>query len=159
MYNIRASKNPEVKSSRFVGRKRLEKPSVQGAFVLPEQEEWKSVSRVMKLRMARAPLVSRELLRILALDEDADVRLAVAERGDLSSQLQTILCLDKSPDIRFVIAEDPATAVSILRRLSQDENPYVAHRAQRTLFALAREAIREPACFFGGSIAIMQNSF
>ncbi len=56
MYNIRASKNPEAKLSRFVGRKRLEKPSVQDAYVLAEQEEWKNISRAVKLRIARVNL-------------------------------------------------------------------------------------------------------
>ncbi|MBX9938234.1 MAG: DUF2336 domain-containing protein [Candidatus Obscuribacterales bacterium] len=106
--------------------------------------QWKVVSKSDKIRMAQAPVISKELLIELADDSDSEVRAAVAERGNLSMQLQVVLCLDDCADVRYAIAEDPGTAISILRRLSKDNNPYVAHRAQRTLFALAREAIKGP---------------
>ncbi len=108
------------------------------------ETQWKVVSKHDKIRMAQAAIISKELLIELADDSDSEVRTAVAERGNLSMQLQVVLCLDDCADVRYAIAEDPGTAISILRRLSKDNNPYVAHRAQRTLFALAREAIKGP---------------
>lgn len=148
MYNIRETQDTETKFSKFVGKKKSERRTPKlTTSVGYRQSVWSQVGKVEKLRMAKANIISHELLKTLALDEDSEVRAAVADRGNLSSQIQTILCLDACPDVRFLIAEDPATALSILRRLSQDENPYVAHRAQKTLFSLSREAIREEACF------------
>ncbi|MBI5175146.1 MAG: hypothetical protein SFV17_23965 [Candidatus Obscuribacter sp.] len=157
MYNIRETQDTETKFSKFVGKKSERRTAKTAIGSGNHQSNWTRVGKVEKLRMAKANLISHELLKTLALDEDSEVRAAVADRGNLSSQIQTILCLDECPDVRFLIAEDPATALSILRRLSQDENPYVAHRAQKTLFSLSREAIREEACFASSSTNLLRS--
>ncbi|MFX9688500.1 hypothetical protein ABTO93_20100, partial [Acinetobacter baumannii] len=37
------------------------------------------------------------------------------------------------PDVRFAIAENHNADEEVLRMLTEDENPYVAHRAVKTL--------------------------
>ncbi len=55
---------------------------------------------------------------------------------DLLSQLVE----DEDVDVRYSIAEDSQAPPAILRRLSNDENPYISFRAQQTLQRLQQTA-------------------
>jgi hypothetical protein len=48
------------------------------------------------------------------------------------------LAFDENPDVRYEIAEDANTPFELLRMMTEDENPYVAERAKRTLKRLGR---------------------
>jgi hypothetical protein len=49
------------------------------------------------------------------------------------------LARDESPDVRLRLAESYTVPIAVLRVLSEDENPYVAHRAHRTMRRLMEE--------------------
>ncbi len=51
------------------------------------------------------------------------------------------LALDQSSDVRYALAENAAIPVEVLKVLSRDENPYVAHRADLTLNRLAERPL------------------
>lgn len=73
------------------------------------------------------------ILRRLAEDSDADVRLAAGTNH--SAPLDVVLSLVHDPDasVRHGLAEDPYISAGVLRALTNDENPYVSCRAQKTL--------------------------
>ncbi len=62
--------------------------------------------------------------------------LSVAETVNESDDTLWLLVEDSNPDVRFCLAENYDLNQSILVALSDDENPYVAHRAQQTLTRL-----------------------
>jgi hypothetical protein len=62
--------------------------------------------------------------------------LSVAETANESGDVLWLLVGDSNPDVRFCMAENYNLNQSILIALSNDENPYVAHRAHQTLTRL-----------------------
>ncbi len=61
------------------------------------------------------------------------MRLGLTYNRSLPSMFLAQLARDDDPDIRYAMAENPRLHVLLLLELSQDENPYVAHRAQKTM--------------------------
>lgn len=66
--------------------------------------------------------------------------LTVAEDANASEEILWLLVEDPHPDVRFCLAENYNIDTAILEALSEDENPYVAHRAQKTLMRLQSPA-------------------
>ncbi len=66
--------------------------------------------------------------------------LSVAEEGTASPDILWLLVDDPNPDVRFCLAETYDIDADILKILSEDENPYVAHRANKTMMRLQSPA-------------------
>lgn len=70
------------------------------------------------------------VLLLLTGDFDPEVRLAVAENPHFPPEYLGVFIEDASSDLRFALAENGNLPEEFLRRLSQDENPYIAQKAQ-----------------------------
>jgi hypothetical protein len=84
-------------------------------------------------RIAENSSVPANMLETLATHPHAGVREAVADNINTPIDTLWILSLDECADIRYAMAENHNLPLAILDSLSQDLNPYVASRAQRTL--------------------------
>lgn len=73
------------------------------------------------------------LLVALCWDADPQVRLAVAENRNAHPYLVERAVFDTSVEVRYGLAENHNIPVHLLQKLSLDDNPYVAMRAERTL--------------------------
>jgi hypothetical protein len=73
------------------------------------------------------------LLKRLCKHSSAQVRLAAAENSNTNIETLWQLVNDDDLDVRFGLAENHRIPELILRALSEDENPYVACRAAKTL--------------------------
>jgi hypothetical protein len=74
-----------------------------------------------------------ETLQRLARHEASEVRRAVAENAKLDDKLLDELLSDSHIDVRYTLAENHSLPVEVLKVLCEDDNPYVASRADRTL--------------------------
>lgn len=63
----------------------------------------------------------------------SEIQIAVADHPDTTSDVLFQLAQDTNPDVRFAIAENHKADIEILQLLSQDDNPFVAARARKTL--------------------------
>lgn len=89
------------------------------------------------------------LLKKLAQHKAAQVRLSVAENSQTNLETLWQLMSDEDADVRFGLAENHRLPDLVLKALSEDENPYVACRASKTLervFA-ARSENKSSACW------------
>ncbi len=66
-----------------------------------------------------------------------------------------ILCADPHPDVRFNLAENVKVAIELMQRLAEDDNPYVANAAHKTLDVLYFESMLSEQHFErqGGELA------
>lgn len=69
----------------------------------------------------------------LACHESSNVRGAVADNVNAPLDIVRILGSDQSVDVRYVVAENHHLPPELLETLVEDDNPYVAARARRTL--------------------------
>jgi len=69
----------------------------------------------------------------LAAHADIDVRTAVADQKHTLRATMMILAKDVSADLKYAIAENHNIHADVLNMLTEDDNPFVAHRARRTL--------------------------
>ena len=81
----------------------------------------------------------QDLMDRLAACVDHEFRIALADRSDTPLEVLLVLIEDEHPDVRYAIAENHNVDEALLRRLIEDCNPYVAHRAQRTLARIGHE--------------------
>ena len=65
------------------------------------------------------------------------MRIAVAQNSAISPAIRLKLLADDDPNVRYALAEDASVPFEILILLSEDEHPYVSHRAHKTLEKLA----------------------
>jgi len=77
------------------------------------------------------------VLRRLAASSDAELRMAVADHLNTPEELLMLLAEDDNADVRYAIAENHNISRKVLRKLLDDLNPYVAHRARKTLERLS----------------------
>lgn len=91
----------------------------------------------VRARVAENQSSSHDLLELLSNDSDADVRIAVGRNPEAPTLVHWTLAFDEHLDVRFSLAENAQTDLLILIWLTGDENPYIAHRAMRTLNAVA----------------------
>lgn len=106
--------------------------------VLLRLSEDKSV--LIRSAVAANPKTPIELLRVLSDDKSSEVRLAVAENNNAPWDLLLKVAGDTDADVRFGMAENPYMPEDILLSLLQDENPFVAWRALKTLDMLNPDA-------------------
>lgn len=78
---------------------------------------------------AEAPTV----LADLAGAARSEVRMAVADNAYTPCGVKAGLAKDNDVDIRFALAENHGTPLEVLQSLQEDQNPYVAERAKKTL--------------------------
>lgn len=90
-------------------------------------------------RIAENPRTHSTTLARLATHEDFQVRAAVAE--NLNTSIKTIwkLARDVHADVRFRVAECYCVPLVVLKVLAEDDNPFVAHRAQKTVWRILKE--------------------
>lgn len=85
------------------------------------------------IRVAENCNTAAEVLESLALHPLTDVRIALAENSNTPIRIVLNLALDESVDVRFSLAENHNVPLAVLRVLCEDENPYVACRARKTM--------------------------
>ncbi|HEY9678833.1 MAG TPA: hypothetical protein V6C76_12555 [Drouetiella sp.] len=96
------------------------------------------------VRMPRASDTIIDTIDELLSEEEEAVReetytrwlMTVAEEATESDDVLWLLVQDPNPDVRFCLAENYDINPEILRALSEDENPYVANRAQKTIMRM-----------------------
>jgi hypothetical protein len=101
----------------------------------------KADSPAVRERVASNPTTPPDMLAILAADSEAYVRVAVAENSSLPHATAVLLCDDAHPDVRLNLAGNIKISEELIRRLTQDDNPYVADAATKTLDIIAFEAL------------------
>jgi hypothetical protein len=84
-------------------------------------------------RVAENSTTDPSTLQKLAQHEEASVRAAVGDNQNTPNEVIEELACDHSLDVRYTLAENPATPRDVLEKLAEDENPYIANRAQQTL--------------------------
>jgi hypothetical protein len=84
-------------------------------------------------RLAESPEASPKTLAKLACNDDPHVRAAAADNAHTPYASMLALAEDPDVDVRFQLAENHNIPRDILKILSNDENPYIAERAQQTL--------------------------
>jgi hypothetical protein len=102
-----------------------------------------SVPKEVRVRIAENAAASQSVLAQLARDCCSEVRVAVAD--NLNTPLESLwdLVADEDVDVRYTLAENHQIPISLLMKLSEDDHPYVAFRARRTLDRLAPKEERE----------------
>ncbi len=93
------------------------------------------------VRVAENPNTASYTLSRLAQHEDSEVRCAVAENTNCPSNCVEDLAGDECSDVRYLLAENPHAPLSVLYRALKDENPYVSHRARKTLARILTNTI------------------
>ena len=83
--------------------------------------------------MAENPHAPKDVLIMLALDNEPEVRLAVSENKGTTPYALGLLVKDDHVDVRYGVAENHQMPDEILLFLSMDDNPYVRCRAIKTL--------------------------
>src|SRR5258708_1534163 len=87
----------------------------------------------MKVWVARNKTVPLEVLRLLASDSDAPVRLAVAMKSKLPHDLMVQLGRDTEASVRQRVACNKNAGVEILEELAKDESELVSAPARARL--------------------------
>ncbi len=90
-------------------------------------------------RIAENPRTHVTTLVKLSSHPEPQVRASCAENTNISIKTVWRLARDSSADVRLRLAESYTIPLAVLRVLSEDENPYVAYRAQRTMRRLLEE--------------------
>lgn len=105
----------------------------------------------IRLRVAENPGTPIGILELLSTDKNVEVRIAVGTNPSTPTCVRYQLALDQDLNVRLGLADDMNTPIELLERLTEDGNPYVSHRAMKTIQIL--QCQRKP-----GSIghAIMQ---
>lgn len=80
-----------------------------------------------------------DTIKSLAFHQHVDVRIGVIDNPSVTSAILDELVQDESDDVRYALAENHNTPAHILFLLLDDENPYVAVRAENTIERLKQE--------------------
>ncbi|MBX9686897.1 MAG: hypothetical protein K2X27_09360 [Candidatus Obscuribacterales bacterium] len=75
-------------------------------------------------------------LRSLVAGADLKLKMSIAD--DLSTPMEVLFILaeDESLDLRYALAENHNLSRDLLEFLTLDSNPYVAHRARKTIIRM-----------------------
>jgi len=104
---------------------------------ISDLEEWTTdSSAAVRRHVAENSRTPLHCLTVLAKDACSDVRVAVAENRYTPKWLLEEFLFNDDEDLRYSMAENSALPKDLLETLTQDENPYVAHRAKCTLTRL-----------------------
>jgi hypothetical protein len=90
-----------------------------------------TTERVMEA--AENPLTPPDTLALLAESCDVKVRMAVADNRSAFTETTMLLAQDEDADLRYQLAENHGIDESVLEVLADDSNPFVAHRARKTI--------------------------
>jgi len=82
------------------------------------------------------------VLHRLSLHTNVQVRMAVADNENTGVHTSMQLAQDDSADLRYALAENHHIDGRILGFLAKDTNPFVAHRAQKTILRLGQASPR-----------------
>lgn len=88
-------------------------------------------------RLAEHPATPISILNQLACCSHGDVRESVADNTNTPLSTMWLLVKDQDEDVRFAMAENHNLPSSILYELAEDSNPFVKHRAEKTLRRIA----------------------
>jgi hypothetical protein len=107
------------------------------------QINWRNCKSAWGKEVAEHASTSIDALIELAQHADVEVRTAVADHG--STPLETLMTLaqDESADLRYAIAENHNVHTDVLIILADDDNPFVAHRARKTLNRIRSASVLE----------------
>lgn len=94
-------------------------------------------SRV-RLRVAENHRTPTNTLMLLAYDESVYVKIAVAANPNTPRKTASEIASSDCVMTRLGLAEEASTPKYILDKLAQDENPYVAFQADKTIAILYR---------------------
>ncbi|MBP9093263.1 hypothetical protein KBI23_19735 [bacterium] len=72
-------------------------------------------------------------LAILSKSSKLEIKLAVAENRSTSLCTLLEMARNDDADLRFSMAENANLPIAVLTLLSEDDNPYISCRAERTL--------------------------
>lgn len=95
--------------------------------------------REFLLQVSEHENTSPSILELLSKHSDPDIRCAVAVHRNTSIPVLHKMVLDEDPTVRYQLAECIHIEPEILAFLCEDENPYVACRAFKTLARLKAE--------------------
>ncbi len=84
-------------------------------------------------RVAEHPNTPLETLETLAQHKHPDVRAAIADNVNTPPSLLMNLARDSDIQVRYSLAENHNIPISVISFLLEDDNPYVAARAGKTL--------------------------
>lgn len=90
-------------------------------------------------QIAENPATPSMTLAFLAGHESAKVRVAVTHNPKIPSDIVYALTNDNDADVRYAMASNPLLPLPLIREICDDENPYVAARAQQTFSRLTQE--------------------
>jgi len=99
------------------------------------------------LRIASDPNTPDVVLRRLAEEGDSAVQALVAENSNTPVDSIWRLAREPNSDIRYSLAENHAIAIEVLNLLADDENPYVAQRANKTLKRVGTSVVYDAVDF------------
>ena len=80
-----------------------------------------------------------DVLEELSASESIEIQIAVARNKSTPKKILSLMSLEYSEDVRYSMAEDYNLPEEILSQLMEDENPYVAVRAETTVTRLKEE--------------------
>lgn len=94
-------------------------------------------------QLAENPAAPLHTLAHLAGHANERIRMAVSHNPKTPIEIIHTLTCDVSADVRYALASNPLLPLEVIQDICQDENPYVAARAQQTYGRLTQE--RTPA--------------
>lgn len=97
----------------------------------------KSPCPKIRARVAENPASPSRLIEALSQDDNEDVRIGIGYNPSTPIATLWNLAMDQHLDVRFSLAENANTIPLILLWLSEDDNPYIAQRAQTTMSILS----------------------
>ena len=92
-----------------------------------------SDSYKVRKRVAENEKICLSTLFRLLFDNEPEVRLATLANSRSPEFFVEHLVNDTNDDVRYNLAENANLKLTYLKRLEQDENPYVRERARKTL--------------------------
>src|SRR6185437_808376 len=99
--------------------------------------------RQLLIRIAENPQTPAPTLETLSAHQDSEVRVAVADNKATPLPILLQMLSGGDVDIRYRMAENPELPAKMLNQLTEDENAYVASRAQRTLMRRNPAAVHQ----------------
>lgn len=108
------------------------------------QINWLRTSSLWGKEVAENPDTSSDTLSKLAAHADVEVRIAVADQRNTPFVTVMLLAQDLHADLRYAMAENHNLHTDVLNMLSNDGNPFVAHRAKKTMARCLIEATTKP---------------
>lgn len=90
-------------------------------------------------QIAENPATSVQTLAALSMHPSERVRVAVSHNPRTPEDVVYAFVHDGNADVRYALASNPLLALETILEICQDENPYVASRAQQTYSRLTQE--------------------